>query len=274
MSEWAYVVERPRLRERIAYNGRVLRVIATTEFKMKYADSVLGYFWSLAKPLAYFGVLWVVFGRFFKTGVENFPLYLLTGIVLYTFLTDAVGVTLPSIAARGQILRRIAFPPAVIPVSATMTAAITFLINSIAVAIFIVISRERPRIEWLAVIPLLAELYVFILGLGLIVATLFVRLRDVAQIWDLGAQLLLFASPIMYPITILPDWAQQVVILNPFVQVLQDIRNVLLGADNASVGALLGSSDLRIVPIAIAFATLALGAWLYRRESPRFAESV
>jgi ABC-2 type transport system permease protein len=274
MSGWSYVAPQLGLRDRLAYNLRVLRVIAATEFKLKYADSALGYVWSLAKPLAYFGVLWVVFGRFFKTGVENFPLYLLTGIVLYTFLTDAVGATLPSIAARGSILRRISFPPLVIPLSATLTAAMTFMINSCAVAVFLVISGEQPRLEWLLLFPLLVELYVFIVGLGLIVATLFVRLRDIAQIWELTAQLLLFASPIMYPVTILPAWAQKIVIVNPFVQVIQDVRDVLLATNESTVDALLGGTSLRVLPIGVALATLVLGLWLYAREAPRFAETV
>lgn len=274
MSAWSYDAPRLGLRDRLAYNLRVLRIIAATDFKMKYADSALGYVWSLAKPLAYFAVLWVVFGRFFKTGIENFPQYLLIGIVLYTFLLDAVGLTLPSIAGRGALLRRIAFPPLVIPISATLTATLTFLINSVAVAVFMVFSGETPRLEWLLVVPLLLELYVFLLGLGLIVATLFVRMRDIAQIWELGAQLLLFASPIMYPITILPEWAQKVVMVNPFVQVVQDVRDVLLGADNSPVAALIGGSSARAIPIAITFATLLIGLWLYHRESPRFAESV
>jgi ABC-2 type transport system permease protein len=249
-------------------------VTATIEFKLKYADSALGYVWSLAKPLAYFGVLYVVFGRFFKTGVENFPLYLLTGIVLYMFFTDAIGATLPSIVSRGSILRRIAFPPLVIPASATVTVALSFLINCVAVAFFLVIARESPRWEWLLIPPLLIELYVLILGVGLIVATLFVRLKDTAQIWELAAQLLLFSSPIMYPITILPDWAQKIASLNPFVQIVQDIRGALLGDEGGASESLFALSVPQVIPIAIAFATFLIGLWLYRRESPRFAESV
>ena len=274
MSAASYVAPQPSLRDRLAYNARVLRVIARVDFKLKYADSALGYLWSLVKPLAYFGVLWIVFGRFFKTGIENFPLYLLTGIVLYTFFVDAVGSTLPSIVSRGSVLRRLAFPPLVIPISATVTAAMTFAVNSVAVAVFMLISREPPRLESLLVVPLLVELYVFILGLGLVVATLFVRLRDIAQIWELGSQLLLFASPIMYPITILPEWAQQIVILNPFVQVVQDVRDVLLAGGDSSVDALLGATHLRAIPIGIALGTFVFGLWLYRREAPRFAERV
>src|SRR5687768_14993598 len=142
---------------RLPYYLRVLRVIASVEFKMKYAGSVLGYVWSLAKPLSYFAVLWFVFGRVFKTGIEDFPVYLLIGIVLYTFMVDSTGMALTSIGNRGDLLRRIAFPPIIVPISVTITAVITFLVNTVAVAVFMAISGITPQWDWLLIIPLLLE---------------------------------------------------------------------------------------------------------------------
>ena len=156
------------------------------------------------KPLAYFAVLWVVFGRIFKIdGDRELPALPAIGIVLYMFFVDATGLAFPSMTKSGAMLRNLAFPPIVIPVSVSVTARITFGVNLVAVAVFV---RERRSTDWdwLLVVPLLAELYAFILGVGLILATLFVRFRDVSQLWELGPQLLMFASPIMYPITILP----------------------------------------------------------------------
>src|SRR3954470_5445151 len=143
MSLYSYAdARRPPLRTRAIHYWRVLTVIAGKEFKLKYADSSLGYVWSLVKPLSYFAVLWVVFGRFFKLGaVRDYPLYLLVGIVVYTFFVDAISIALPSIVARGDVLRRLSFPRLVIPVSSTLTAAITFAVNACAVAVFVGITR-------------------------------------------------------------------------------------------------------------------------------------
>jgi ABC-2 type transport system permease protein len=102
-------------------------------------------------------------------------------------------------------------------------------------------------------------------------STLFVRFRDVGQIWEVAASLLFFSAPIMYPITILPPWAERLAELNPFVQVMQDVRLVLLGSD-ASLAGVTARVDTRLIPIAIALGMLALGLVLHRRESPRFAE--
>ena len=271
MGEHAYLAPRATIRERLAYDVRILHVLSRAEFRLKYAGSVLGYVWSLAKPLMYFTVLWIVFGSLFKPSIESFPLYLLIGIVLYTFLVDAISATLPSIVSSGPTLRRIAFPPIVIPLATSLAAAMTFVANCVVVTGFLLVSGTWPELDWLLLVPLLLELYAFVLGLSLVFATLFVRFRDVGQIWQVAASLLFFSAPIMYPITILPDWAQRLAELNPFVQVMQDVRVVLLGHDATTAGVT-ARLDSRLWPIAIAAAVLAAGLALHRRESPRFAE--
>jgi ABC-2 type transport system permease protein len=271
VSEATYVAPRPTLRDRFAYDARILNVLSRSEFRLKYAGSLLGYLWSLAKPLMYFSVLWIVFGNLFRLGVHRYPLYLLIGIVLYTFLADAVTAALPSIVSSGPTLRRIAFPPLVIPVASSLASAMTFLANCVAVAIFLAVGHVQPQVDWLLLVPLVLELYAFVLALALLAATLFVRFRDIGQIWEVASSLLFFSAPIMYPITILPAWAQRVVDFNPFVQVLQDVRSVLLGSDAATDGVT-PLLDSRLFPIGITFALFAIGLLVHRRESPRFAE--
>jgi ABC-2 type transport system permease protein len=270
-TEARYIAPRPAFRDRLAYDARILQVLARADFRLKYAGSLLGYLWSLAKPLMYFAVLWVVFGNLFKLGVHRYPLYLLIGIVLYTFLADAVTAALPSIVSSGPTLRRISFPPLVIPLASSLASAMTFLANCIAVGIFLAFGGVRPRPEWLLLVPLALELYVFVLGLALLAATLFVRFRDVGQIWEVGVSLVFFSAPIMYPISILPQWAERLVGLSPFVQVMQDVRLVLLGPDATTAGVT-ARVDTRLIPIAIAFATLAVGLLVHRHEAPTFAE--
>jgi ABC-2 type transport system permease protein len=266
-----YVAKTPPLHRQLAYRLRTVRVLSRTEFKLKYAGSVLGYFWSLAKPLLYFTVLWLVFDRLFRSAVPEYPLYLLIGIVLYTFVADAVALALPSIVSRGPVLRRIAFPSIVIPVATTVSTAATFLLNSLAVAAFIAVTGIAPRPSWALLLLLVVELYVFALGLALIFASLYVRFRDVGQIWEVLATVLLFTSPTFYPIGILPGWAQHAVSFNPLVQVMQDMRRLILGAE-AQIDAFVPVLEPRLYPILIAFGTLALGVILHRGESPKFPE--
>jgi ABC-2 type transport system permease protein len=256
---------------------RILHVIAGAEFKLKYADSALGYVWSVAKPMALFSVLYVVFGRFLGLGKGNthYPIYLLTGIVLWTFFVDATSITLTSLVARGSLLRKLMFPRLIVPISVTLTSGITLLVNLIPLIILIAWNRLIPQPRWVLLIPLFLELFVFTLGMAVILATLFVRFRDVGQLWELTTQLLFYASPIIIPVGFLPPWSQPIAFLNPFVQIMQDMRAVLIPSpDIITATSRLSDVGGRLMPIGIAFATLLAGLYLFNRDSPWFAERV
>jgi ABC-2 type transport system permease protein len=279
LAQTAYPATPARPTSGVPYYLRVLRVVGAIEFKAKYEGAVLGYVWSLVKPLAYFGVLWLVFAHLLRTAnqTEHFTLFLLIGIVLFTFFSDTVGIMLPSIVDGGSILRRLAFPPILIPLSVSVGICITFLVNISAVVLFIALARVSPTIEWLLIPPLLVELYVFCLGVGLLLGALYVRFRDVSQIWELGVQLLFFASAIFYPIGIVPEWAQKIAFLNPFVQVMQDIRHVVLGAsgpNDLTATDVYSKAGGRTIPVAIAMIIFVVALGFFRREGRYFAERV
>ena len=261
----------------LTHQLRILRVVAASEFKLKYADSALGYVWSVIKPLALFAVLYVVFGRFFKLGVgfEDYPLYLLIGIVLWTYFVDATTLALTSIVARGSLLRKLTFPRLIVPISLTLTAGLTFCVNLIPLAGFLAWNRIEPRLEWLLLLPLALELLIFTLGVSIILATLFVRFRDVGQVWELGTQLAFYASPIILPVGYLPPWFQPITFLNPFAQIMQDMRALVIPTiDDITAADSLAGYGGRVTPIVIAIATFLFSLYLFRRESPWFAERV
>jgi ABC-2 type transport system permease protein len=274
----AQSVVQPRRRAHgVAHQLRVLAVVAAIDFKLRYADSALGYLWSLLKPLAMFSVLYAVFGHFFKlnAGLSHYPLYLLIGVVLWTFFIDATTMTLPSIVYRGELLRKLAFPRIIVPVSSTLTAGLTFAVNLIAIAAFVASNRIVPGPRWLLLLPLLAELYLFTLGLGLLLSALFVSFRDIGQIWELVAQLLFYATPTFYPVSLLPHWMLLVSFLNPFVQVMQDVRSVVLTADPVTTAAdVYGSWAGELAPLAVTAVVVGFGFTIFRRRSPWFAEKV
>lgn len=267
------VTARNSLRHRL----RVLSVIAAAEFKLKYTGSALGYAWSVVKPLALFTLLYLVFGRVFNLN-ELSPYYavsLLVGIVLFTFFADATTLGLISIVVRDSLIRKISFPRIIITASVTLTAAMTLLINSTVVAGFLAYKQITPQLDWLLIPLLLLELYAYTLGVSLLLAALFVRLRDLQQVWELALQLFFYASPIIYPIGFLPPWVQKLVFLNPFTQVLQDIRALLFYpdvADNRITAASAFGGLGRLVPIGIAIGILVFGYVFFRRQEPWFAE--
>lgn len=263
------------MKARVARSARLVAVLTASELKVRYGDSALGYLWTVGKPLALFSVLYVVFGVLVRFGAPlgHYPLYLVIGILLWSFFADGVTRTMSSIVANGNLLRKLPFPRVIIPLSASLTALITFGLSIIAIAVFVAANRLTPRPDWLVLIPELGELYLFILGLGLILGTLYVRLRDVTQVWELALQGLFFLSPIVYPFTLVPPRGQQLMLLNPFTQVLQDVRAIIIYPDDV-IAAPAAFSPLRLLPLLVTAVVLALGIGIFKREEPWFAERV
>lgn len=265
---------------RLLQHARVLQVVAGSEFKLKYAGSVLGYVWSVIKPLGLFLMLYLVFGHLFdlRSVSPYYPLSLLIGIVLHLFFADATSLSMPSLVARESLLRKLSFPRLVIPASATMTAALTFGVNLTVIAGFVAWNGIVPRFNWILIIPLLLELYVFVLGVSFLLSALFVRFRDIGQIWELVLQLLFYAMPIIYPVGFLPPSLRTIVFLNPFAQVLQDVRALVLYPDlepnKITAADAFGFTGGRLIPIAVAFGVFLFGLWVFKRDEPWYAERV
>ena len=110
------------------------------------------------------------------------------------------------------------------------------------------------------------------LGLALILATLMVRFRDIAQVWELALQLLFYASPVIYPIGFLPPWARRIAFINPFAQVMQDIRALVIYPEDVATVATAFGPWGRLIPIAVAIVTLVVGLAYFKREEHAFAE--
>jgi ABC-2 type transport system permease protein len=264
-----------RIPSALRKQGHIVLVIASTEFKLKYTDSALGYVWSLVKPLGLFGMLYLVFGHVFRLngGIEHYTLYLLLGIVLWTFLADATKIGLRSVVDRATLISKLSFPRLIVPLSVTLSSALTLCINLLTIAVFIAFNRIVPGPRWLLLLPLLLELYFVALGLSLILSALYVRFRDVEPVWELALQILFYASPIIYPVALLPYWFKPIVFLNPFVQIIQDARSIVVPS-KASVTAatIYGSPFGELLPIGVGLILLVGGYLLFRREQPFFAE--
>jgi ABC-2 type transport system permease protein len=257
------------------YVARILRTVSAAEFKVKYADSALGYVWTIAKPLAWFGVLYVVFGRFFKLTAtfDNYPVYLLTGLVLWVFFVDATNLALESFVKNAAVLRRLSVPRFVIPMSTTVTTVLTLAVNTVALAAIIAIVGVEPRWSWLLIPLPVLELAAFTAAVALLLATVFVRARDLGPLWEVATQLLFFASPIIYPTGFLPAWTQKLVFANPFVQTMQDVRWLLIPEREVTTAAdVYGSAWGYLVPLAVLTGIVVLAIVLYRREAPFLAE--
>jgi ABC-2 type transport system permease protein len=250
------------------------RELALTNFKLKYTGSVLGYVWSLMKPLMYFGILYIIFVEFFHQRGSNFPLQLLVAIVLFTFFSECTSTALGSIAGNGHLVRKAFFPLSSLVVSQSMTALLTMAINmSLIVAIGLPIGRLQIGPQTLVVPLLIVELYVLSLGVGMLLASAFVFYRDLGHVWEVGTQLLLYGCGVVFPALAVPVKWRQFFFLNPLAQIIEDVRHALVTTDAPWTATLVGGWPV-LIPLVISVLVFVAGLWLFRVLNPLFAESL
>ena len=181
------------------YSLILLRELVITEFKLRYQGSVLGYLWSLLKPLFLFVILYFVFVHFLRIGsdIPNWPLAMLLGIVLWNFFSEVTNNGLSSIVGRGDVIRKINFPKYVIILASSISALINLVLNLVVIAVFMIITGVD--VSWLALLTpvYILELFVFGLGLAFILSAIFVRLRDMNYIWEIIMQALFYGSAVI-----------------------------------------------------------------------------
>jgi ABC-2 type transport system permease protein len=256
------------------YNNLV-REIALTDLKLKYQGSVLGYFWSLLKPLLLFAVMFLVFTKFFKLGtsIPYYPVYLLLGIVIWTFFAEVTSICMGSIVSKGPLIRKVYFPRILLVFSNSLTSFITFLLNLVAVFVFMFFMKVPITFNLLLFPVLIIELYIFALGVALILASLFVKYRDIAHIWEVFMQAFFYATPILYPLSFVPAPYNKIITLSPLAQIIQDSRFLLITNQTTRNVEVLGSA-LGWIPYVLPFIFLVFGYYLFDRMSAKFAEEV
>ncbi len=258
-------------------NRALLSELVRTDFKLRYQGSVLGYTWSLLKPLLMFAILYVVFVKFLRIGdaVPNYPIYLLFGIVVWSFFTEMTGQSLSSIVVRGDLIRKIRIPRWLIIVSTSISALINLGLNLLVVTAFIFISGMDLLATSPVVLLLLLEVYVFALGVSLILATMFVKFRDVSYIWDVVTQAGFYLTPILYPLSVITNInVQKLLLLNPIAQAIQDARQVLVTKEAITISDVYQSNYIRVVPIGIVLLVLVIGILYFKKNAQNFAEDI
>jgi ABC-2 type transport system permease protein len=270
-------------------NANLVRELAFTNFKLKYTGSALGYLWSLVKPLMLFGIMYAVFARLLKAGAgaPEFEVQLLLGIVLWNFFTEATSTAISSIASAGNLIRRAYFPRWILVVSSTLTALMTFVINTaLIVVITVAIGHMHVSLRSFMAPLFFLELVTLIVGLSLLLSALFVFYRDVGHIWEIISLVLFYASTIVFPFTILvtepcvstiqmqcpPARDLWFAGLNPIAQIVQDLRWSLVSPGVHPMVHYLGVGY--VIPLLIVAVIFAVGFGVFHRLTPRFAENL
>jgi len=208
----------------------LVRELTINEFKLKYKNSALGYVWSLIKPLSLFLVLYLVFSVFLRIGggMEYYQFYLLLGIIIWIFFADTTLVCMHSIIAKAHLIKKVNLPKISIILSATWVTAISFIINLAVFFILGLVFGLPFKLSMLSLPLFLAELYILCLGFSMILSCAYIWFRDLDHIWQIILQAGFYITPVIYPLSIIPQKYHFFIFLNPVAQIMQSMRHAVL----------------------------------------------
>lgn len=255
----------------------LLLEMVRTDFKLRYQSSVLGYLWSLLKPLFIFSILYAVFTVVLKigAGIPGYPVYLLTGVFMWSFFVEATNRSVATIVSKGSLIRKISMPKYLVVLSTVINSLINFLISSIIIIIFLAVTPGT--VTNLAMLPLvlvlMGQLFLFATAISFILSAAYVKFRDISYIWEVVAQGLFYASAIIYPLQIVPETIQKILLINPVAQIIHDARRILVLPDTVQVYDVL-PFPLSMAPFAITAVIAVFAIYYFKRQSKEFAEYV
>jgi len=258
-------------------NRALISELVRTDFKLRYQGSVLGYAWSLLRPLLLFVILYIVFVKFLKLGnsIPHYPVYLLLGIVIWNFFLEMTTQSLGSIVGRGDLIRKIRIPRWIIIFSSSLSAVINLLLNMVVIIIFMILNHVDLLVTTLWLPIILLEVYLFALGISLFLSAMFVRFRDVGYIWEVILQAGFYLTPILYPLALIPSVTfQKLILFNPMAQAIQDARWSSITHETLIPHTVFQGGWYMYIPFVIVVVTLAGGLLYFRKESRYFAENI
>jgi ABC-type polysaccharide/polyol phosphate export permease len=213
----------------IAYCWRLFATLTWTNFKMRYYGSILGYVWSLLKPLTLFGVLYFVYSFVFKQTAPHYKLFLLLGIMLWDFFAQATMAGMNGFIGNYQMIRKVYLPRIILVLSSISASFIGLFFNLIVFATFAYLDHVELHWKMLWFLPLLAAFYLLVTGIGLILSIIVVKVRDMLSVWEVLLQLGFWLTPIIYPMSMVPENYRFFMFLNPVAGILTYSRYVLVG---------------------------------------------
>ena len=254
----------------------LLTNLTLRELRGKYKRSVLGYAWSIINPIMNLVVYGVVFGVYLRvpppvgnpSGLENYAFFLVSGLLPWTFLTNSLGGAVQSLVGNESLITKVYFPRAVLPTAVTTSHLVGFLVELGVLTFAFLVVVQNMVLPWLPLlVPLLALQFFFVLGIGLFLSVANAYFRDVNHFVAIFLNAWFYATPILYPASLIPDWARLATSLNPmthFVDAYRDLFYDLRGP---------GASQWLLLT-ALAVGSMLIGVTFFRHHEPRLAEEL
>lgn len=237
--------------------------LVTKDIKVKYRRSVLGVLWSVLNPFLMMLVITAVFQNIFRFDIEHFPIYYLTGSLLYNFVIEATSSAMTSVIYAGPLIRKVYIPKYVFPLEKCLFSCVNMLFSSIAIIAMTVILQFQ--MTWTALLFPIPMLYAFVfsVGLGMILSSLYVFFRDIGHLYGVLTTAWFYLTPIIYPLDILPRPITELVKLNPLYYYIEYFRQVIMYGTIPSL-------NMNLICAATAIFTLLMGVLIFKKQQDRF----
>ncbi len=237
--------------------------LISRDIKLKYRRSSLGYFWSLLNPLLTMIVVSTVFSFIFKQEIENFPIYLLIGQIMFQFFAESTSMSMGAIIQNAPLLKKVYVPKYVFPISRVLSCGVN-LVFSLGALFIVMLFTKTPISFSILLLPFpIACIVIFSLGIGLILSVYAVYFRDLLHLYGVFTTLLMYLTPIFYPITLLPNGIRWLINANPLTQFVTSMRTIVLERSAPS-------AENTVLCIAFSAAALAIGCAAFKRAQKKF----
>lgn len=244
-------------------NWFTITSLVSRDFKLKYRRSALGVLWSVLNPLLMMIVLSVVFSTFFKFSIENYPLYVILGNVMFALMADSTSGAMNSIIDSSSLIKKIRIEKLIFPLEKVLFQLVNFCISLIAVAAVMIFFQVMPRVSLLALPLLLLYVVLFSAGVGMALSALSVFFRDVCHLWGVIITAWTYATPLFYPVEILPEWAMPLMQYNPMYHYVTYFRDLIL---NGTVPGL----QENLLCLSMAVVAFAIGLLIFKKTEKKF----
>lgn len=241
----------------------LMRQLVSRDFKTKYKRSVLGVFWSFLNPLLTMLVQYIVFSTLFQSGIPNFALYLLTGIVCFNFFSEATSMTLLSITGNASLITKVYVPKYIYPVSRVLSSMINLLLSLLPLLAVMLFTGTKLRPAILLLPFGLACLLALCIGMGFLLSTAMVFFRDTQFLWGVVSMLWMYLTPIFYPESIIPAQLMTLYKCNPLYHIIRFIRILLIDGVSPEPKAYALCLLVSVLP-------LLCGAWIFKKHQDQF----
>ncbi len=244
-------------------NWFILSTLVSKDFKLKYRRSFLGVLWSLLNPLLMMIVLSAVFSYMFRFSIEHYPVYLILGQTLFTLMNDSTTMGMNSIIEAAPLLKKIRVEKIIFPIEKVLFALVNFAVSLIAVVIVILFFQITPTASMLLLPILLFYLLLFCIGLSLLLSSLAVFFRDMLHLWGVITTAWMYATPILYPLSLLPDFLQQAMVANPMYQYVSYFRDIMMNG-------IIPSVEANLVCLFMGIVTFLVGLVVFKKTQRKF----